>query len=72
MTTKHNHGPNFGRIIASCPRCMELRAGAPAITWVRDDRRREDARRVREIREHFSSHKHTSGGCGPCCTFGDY
>lgn len=30
-TTKHTHGPNFGRIIDGCARCQELANGAPAV-----------------------------------------
>lgn len=33
MTTKHNHGPNFGKRIADCPRCIELDNGAESIKW---------------------------------------
>lgn len=28
---KHSHGPNFGRHVDDCPRCIELANGAPVI-----------------------------------------
>lgn len=30
-TTKHSHGPNFGRHVDDCPRCIELAAGAAPV-----------------------------------------
>ena len=30
-TTKHTHGPNFGRHVDDCPRCIELAAGAAPV-----------------------------------------
>ena len=59
MTTKHTHPVVFGRKVEGCPRCVELLAGAPVVTWA-PSRPQQDARRCREIREHFSSHKHLS------------
>jgi hypothetical protein len=59
----------FGRKDHSCPRCQELLAGSEPRKWFGID---NDQRRCAEIREHFSSHKHLSGGCGVVCTFGDY
>lgn len=67
-------GPGFIRT-AGCPRCDELTAGAPARQqpWRRrETRAQEDARRAAEIRAHFNSERHRSGGCGPCCTFGEW
>lgn len=70
-TTKHTcGGPVFGKKTAGCPRCDELIAGAKPVVW--NVRPSQDAQRVLEIRAHFSSHKHLSGGCGPCCTFGEW
>lgn len=68
MATKHTHQVVFGRRVAGCPRCAELDAGAPAIQWAP----RQDLARRLEIAEHFASHKHRSGGCGPVCTFGEW
>lgn len=72
MTTKHTcndgRGPAWGVYKAGCPRCDELLAGAPPVKW----RQTEDARRCTEIAAHFASHRHTSGGCGPVCTFGEW
>lgn len=31
MAAKHSHGPNFGRHVEDCPRCIELANGAPVI-----------------------------------------
>jgi len=75
--TKHTcnsgRGPSFGRKTAGCPRCDELLAGAEPRTlrWAPqkgDDYELSSA----EIRDHFRSQKHRSGGCGPVCTFGDW
>jgi hypothetical protein len=65
-------GPAWGKKTPGCPRCDELLAGAePRSSW-RSSRREDDERRAAEIREHFASAKHRSGGCGPVCTFGDW
>ena len=71
-TTQHTcGGPSFGRLTAGCPRCDELLGGAAPVRW-RQSSRQDDARRVREIEAHFTSHRHLSGGCGPVCTFGEW
>lgn len=70
MKIKHTHTMVFGRRVAGCPRCDELNAGAPVVTWA-PSRVQQDAQRCREIRIHFASHKHLNGCCGPVCTFGD-
>jgi hypothetical protein len=31
ITTKHSHGPNFGRHVDNCPRCIELANGAAPV-----------------------------------------
>ena len=62
----------FGRKDPTCARCSELLAGAAPRRWRGTDRKADDARRVTEIRDHFASEKHRTGGCGPVCTFGDW
>ena len=64
----------FGRKDMQCPRCAELASGAtPRLRFGgRQTAQQIDARRCAEIREHFSSHRHLSGGCGPVCTFGEW
>lgn len=74
-TTRHTcndgRGPYFGRRTAGCPRCDELAAGAAPVRWA-PSRRDDDERRAAEIRSHFASERHRSGGCGVVCTFGDW
>lgn len=74
--TRHTcGGPVFGRKTPGCPRCDELLAGAAPIVQAwrqRETRAQADARRSTEIRDHFRSEKHRSGGCGPVCTYGDW
>lgn len=62
----------FGRKDPNCARCRELIAGAAPRQWAISRRRENEARQIREIREHFGSQKHLSGGCGPVCTFGEW
>jgi hypothetical protein len=71
----------FGRLDPeNCARCeqraTERAEGVPARTHDGFERmrqaERDDARRAEEIRAHFASDKHRSGGCGVCCTFGDW
>ncbi|MFB7285463.1 hypothetical protein [Actinacidiphila glaucinigra] len=75
-TTQHTHGPNFGRHVADCPRCAELKAGAEPVRWNRPRTEREQTGGYptsREITEHFApGSPHTRGDCGPVCTFGDW
>ena len=71
MATKHTHQLIFGRREPGCPRCAELNAGAAPIQW-RASRAQQDARHAADVRAHFTSHKHLSGGCGPVCTFGEW
>lgn len=69
--TKHNHDAlPFGRKLAPgcCPRCDELRAGAPARKGWRNGRAQQDAARVAAVRAHDCK----ACGCGPCCTYGDF
>lgn len=64
------------RYDVTCPRCQELIAGAPARDgWQKEyyeRNAREDAREAQAVRDHFTSQKHLSGGCGPVCTFGQW
>jgi len=68
-TTKHTHPVVFGRRVEGCPRCDELTRGAAPVRWRRRDSGYEAAA---EVRAHFDSEKHRSGGCGPVCTFGEW
>ncbi|MFD9072823.1 hypothetical protein [Streptomyces lasiicapitis] len=67
MTTKHSHGPNFGRHIDGCPRCTELENGAEPVRWAKS-RRQQDEERAAEIRAHNCQ----TAGCSIVCTFGDW
>jgi hypothetical protein len=67
MTTAHNHAPSFGRLQASCARCQELKAGAPAVRWAMGSKQREEQRRA-DIRNHNCK----QAKCGPVCTFGEW
>jgi hypothetical protein len=58
----------FGRKDATCPRCVELLNGAKPIVWVKSN----DYNRTQDIRNHYASEKHRTGGCGVVCTFGDW
>jgi len=77
MATEHSHGPNFGRKVDGCPRCIELTNGAEPVRW---NRSRGDERSqtggyptTAEIRAHFApGSPHHRGACGPVCTFGEY
>lgn len=68
----------FGRLDPeNCARCATERAeGVPA--RIHEGfaalRRREanDARQLEGIRAHFATEKHRTGGCGVCCTYGDW
>ena len=63
--TKHDHAPNFGRIVDGCPRCAELKAGASPIRWnAYEQKRADEAARLRAIR----SHDCRASGCGVVCT----
>ena len=74
--TKHTcndgQGPAFGRKTPGCPRCDELASGAKPRQWSGGSRREQEARQRAEIADHFASERHRSGGCGVCCTFGDW
>ena len=63
-TTKHSHGANFGKHVEGCPRCAEIKSGAPVVKWAKSN----DQRRVDEIRRHNC----VTSRCGVVCTFGDY
>lgn len=72
MTTKHSHGPNFGRRVDDCLRCQELKEGAEPVRWnVGRDSGGYPTRS--EVSRHFApGGPHERGVCGPVCTFGDY
>lgn len=58
-----------------CLRCRELDAGATpreAPAWTSRYRENGGHPTTEELRDHFSSAHHRSGGCGPVCTFGDW
>lgn len=63
----------FNRYDQSCPRCIELIAGiAPRAGW-NDQKKKDDARRSREIDSHFApGSPHSLGKCGPVCTAFDW
>jgi hypothetical protein len=65
-TTRHNHGPNFGRKITGCPRCAELEAGAAPVVW--DIRRSAPVAPLPQIRRHDCQ----VSGCGVVCTYGEW
>ena len=64
----------FGHKDSNCPRCVELLAGsAPRKRFGgRKTAAEIDAQRCVEIKAHFASARHLSGGCGPVCTFGEW
>lgn len=68
----HTHPPNFGKKIEGCPRCQDLRLGAPPRRLHGGNRRQAEAAAMRDLEAHFNSHKHKSGGCGPVCTYGEW
>jgi hypothetical protein len=73
MTTRHTHGANFGRRVAGCPRCDELKAGAPPVQWNWTRAKAIDAEFQRACAAHFApGGPHATGRCGPVCTFGEY
>lgn len=73
----HNHESlPFGRRKpqGECPRCDELAAGAKpreGHTSRAERARRDDERRLADLRAHFASTRHQSGGCG-VCTYGEW
>lgn len=71
-TTKHTHGPNFGRRVPGCTRCSELAAGAPPIVWTGRGSRhaqQRDAARAEAIRAHYQGGRCS---CCPVCTAFDW
>jgi hypothetical protein len=67
---RHNHDPNpFGRYqpAGECPRCDQLRSGAPAKPGWRS-RTDDDAQRAAEIRAHDCR----ASRCSVVCTFGQW
>jgi hypothetical protein len=81
--TRHNHDDGqalpFGRKkpAGECPRCDELRTGAPVRRPAWTDRlgarQREAAETSAAIRAHFApGSPHSRGECGPVCTAFDW
>lgn len=67
----------FNRKDPTCPRCIELLAGAPARSgWQKDyyeRKRRQEKADADSRRAHFAPNgPHALGKCGPVCTFGDW
>lgn len=71
---QHNHGPNFGRQAADCPRCTALAAGAEPVSQEWRSKAARDAETERRFHEqHFApGGPHSRRACGPVCTFGDW
>jgi hypothetical protein len=68
--TKHTHGPNFGRIVAGCPRCAELEAGAEPVSWNTQadrDRQMDRARRAGEQAAADRAYAAARGQLDICC-----
>ena len=61
MTTTHTcndgEGPYFGRLTEGCPRCAELKDGAPPVQW----------RRPAPYQPHTCTDR-----CQPVCTANDW
>lgn len=66
--TKHTHPVVFGRREAGCPRCDELRAGAPVRRWVGTSRKEDERRFARDL----AAHDCKASRCAVVCTFGDW
>jgi len=59
----------FKRYDLTCARCLELADGASPREWRHQVLNAAD---VSDIHAHFTSDRHTSGGCGIACTFGEW
>lgn len=68
MTTKHNHQVIFGRKEDGCPRCFELKMGAPAVQGWGAMRKAAERMRCEAIRKHNCQ----VSRCGPVCTAFDW
>ena len=68
MTTKHNHQLVFGRREVGCPRCEELKAGAPVVKWASTVHKEQERNLAQAIREHSC----VARKCGPVCTAFDW
>ena len=57
-----------------CPRCDEMRSGAPARERFggRLTRAQRDEQESADLRAHFASSRHRNGECGLVCTFGQW
>lgn len=80
MNTKHTCNESqraFGRKVAGCPRCEELRNGAPARGgWQKSYfsmKKQREEMESRAIKSHFApGGPHSLGLCGPVCTAFDW
>ena len=76
METKTRHDTNCVRVFKRydkwCPRCQELMNGAEARRGWGPSRQELDLKAANEVKAHFSSEKHLTGGCGIICTFGEW
>ena len=68
MTTQHTHQVIFGRKVAGCPRCDELKAGAAPVRGWGYYKKLNEQRTLQAIRAHDCKRS----GCGPVCTAFDW
>lgn len=67
VLSRHTHAPRYGQHVPGCPRCAELKAGAPPVRgWKRATR--YSGSTERDSRNHSCA----QSACGPVCTFGDW
>ena len=67
-------GPIFGRLApeGTCPRCDELRAGAPRRTLPWYEAAKQKKENEKRFYQELKNHDCKKAGCGPVCTFGDW
>jgi hypothetical protein len=65
VTAKHSHGPNFGRQVDGCPRCVELANGAAPVEsgW---SRTRDDDAPKTTAHTHQVVYGRREPGCPRC------
>lgn len=66
MNAKHNHGPNFGRRVAGCPRCEELHAGAQPVRGWGWQKKQQETMLLARIRSHDFAACAARNGCCVC------
>ena len=66
--TKHNHGANFGKFVANCERCIELKNGAEPVKGWGFHNKQNEMNRIKAIREHDC----VKSNCGVVCTAFDW